>query len=244
MTQHQEHGLSMIELLVALALSSLLILGAIQIYIDNRSNHLFHQGQSENIENGRYALLILERQLAKAGYRRSPDDSFEFAFPAISSGDCTFEEGQTIRKIDDTTLCLRYQPQDNTERDCSQTSSFSGLDTPYNSFTESIVERITVTDDEILTCNSAELATGVSAIRFDFGVGPAGVREVTGYTATPGSDQHIRSLRYALLMASDRGSRQGMSSKAYTDWHNGSAASDNRLYLTVSNSMTLRNLMP
>ncbi len=240
MTQHQEHGLSMIELLVALALSSLLILGAIQIYIDNRSNHLFHQGQSENIENGRYALLILERQLAKAGYRRSPDDSFEFAFPAISGGDCPFDEGQTIRRINDTTLCLRYQPWNDTERDCSQTSSFSGLDTPYNSFTESIVERITVTD-EVLTCNGAELATGVSAIRFDFGVGPAGVREVTEYTATP--DRPIRSLRYALLMASDRGSRQGMSSKAYADWH-GSEAPDNRLYLTVSNSMTLRNLMP
>lgn len=242
MTQHKEHGLSMIELLIALALSSLLILGVTQIFIDNRSNYLFQQGQSENIENGRYALLVLERQLAKAGYRRSPSDSPEFAFPAVSGGDCPFDEGQTIRRINDTTLCLRYQPRDNTERDCSQTSSFSGLDTPYISFTESIVERITVTD-EVLTCNGAELATGVSAIRFDFGVGPAGVREITHYTNTPTSADSIRSLRYALLMASDRGNRQGMTSQAYLDWH-GNEASDNRLYHTVSSGVTLRNLMP
>ncbi|MFB1011579.1 MAG: PilW family protein, partial [Thiopseudomonas sp.] len=215
-----------------------------QIYIDNRSSYLFHQGQSETIENGRYALLILEQQLAKTGYRRSPDDSFEFAFPAITDATtgCRFAAGQTIVRVDESTLCLRYQPRDDAERNCAyEPPAFSGsLDTPYNAFTESFVARFAVTD-EVLTCNGVELATGVSDIRFDFGVGPAGRREVTEYTATP--DRPIRGLRYALLMASERGNRQGMSSKAYEDWH-GREPSDNRLYHAVSNSITLRNLMP
>ncbi len=242
MIRYMERGLSMVELMVALALSSLLILGATQIYIDNRSSYLFHQGQSENIENGRYALLILEQQLAKVGYRRSPDDSFEFAFPAATAANCTFAAGQTIVRVDEATLCLRYQPRDDTERDCvhNEPSFIGNIDTPYNAFSESIVARIAVVD-EVLTCNGVELATGISAIRFDFGVGPAGTREVTEYTTTP--SQPIRSLRYALLIASERGSRQGMASKAYQDWH-GSEPSDNRLYHTVSSSMTLRNLMP
>lgn len=243
MTRYTERGLSMVELMIALALSSLLILGITQVYIDNRTNYLFNQGQSESIENGRFALMILERQLAKTGYRRSPDDSFEFAFPAQNSGGCSFNAGETIVRVDAKTLCLRYQPWGPDELKCDGTSeTFAGdLDKPYTSFTESLVERITVNDKEVLTCNGTELATGVSAIRFDFGVGPAGVREVAEYTTTP--DRPIRSVRYALLMASERGSRQGISSKAYADWH-GAEAADNRLYYTVSNSMTLRNLMP
>lgn len=244
MNESREHGLSMVELLVALALSSLLILGVTQIYIDNRSSHMFHQGQSENIENGRYALLILERQLAKTGYRRSPDDSFEFAFPAAtdSATGCQFKEGETINRVNSTTLCLRYQPRDDKELDCTgNTQNISGaLGAPYNSFNESYVERLTV-EDEVLRCNGSELTSGVSAIRVDFGVGRAGVREVTQYVNTP--NRPIRSLRYALLMASERGSRQGMNSKAYSDWH-GNEPTDNRLYHTVSSSMTLRNLMP
>ncbi|MEN1592952.1 prepilin-type N-terminal cleavage/methylation domain-containing protein, partial [Pseudomonas aeruginosa] len=38
-----QKGLSMVELLVALAISSFLILGISQIYIDNKRNYLFQQ---------------------------------------------------------------------------------------------------------------------------------------------------------------------------------------------------------
>ncbi|OVZ72666.1 hypothetical protein CDO43_01055, partial [Pseudomonas aeruginosa] len=37
----RQSGLSMIELLVALAISSFLILGITQIYLDNKRNYLF-----------------------------------------------------------------------------------------------------------------------------------------------------------------------------------------------------------
>jgi len=249
MTLHKEHGLSMIELLIALALSSLLILGVTQIFIDNRSNYLFQQGQSENIENGRYALLVLERQLVKAGYRRHPSDSLEFAFPAASTADCTFDAGQVIA-VDGDTLCLRYQPRNEKERDCASDDPnlVSNTEPLYKPFTGSVIERIFI-ENETLKCNNekqtVELSTGVSAIRFDFGVGPAGVREVTHYTNIPTSTDSIRSLRYALLMASDRGNRQGMTSQAYLDWHGDEAEiPDNRLYHTVSSGITLRNLMP
>ncbi len=42
----RQSGLSMIELLVALAISSFLILGITQIYLDNKRNYLFQQGQA------------------------------------------------------------------------------------------------------------------------------------------------------------------------------------------------------
>lgn len=247
MIQHKQRGISMIELLITLAISSVLILGVTQIYVDNRSNYLFQQGQAENTENGRYALLVLERQLAKTGYRRSPDDSFEFAFPAASQSGCGFAAGQTIVWDNaNNALCLRYQPRDNDDLSCDykkpsdQAPSLTGLDEPYKPYSHSIVERITLADGA-LTCNGAALVTGVSAMRFDFGVGPVGVRSVTEYTTSP--DKPIRNLRYSLLMASERGNRQGMSSAAFKEWNN-TDPTDNRLYYTVSSSMTLRNLMP
>lgn len=136
MIRYSERGLSLVELMIALALSSLLILGVTQVYLNNRTNYLFHQGQSENIQNGRFALLMLEQQLAKTGYRRSPDDTFEFAFPAETKQNCAFDTGQTIYRVDDSTLCLRYQPQDDQENfDCAgNTVTFtSSIDEPYNS---------------------------------------------------------------------------------------------------------------
>lgn len=243
MTQLKQTGLSLVELMIALALSSLFILGITQVYIDNRSSHLFHQGQSENIENGRYALLVLERQLAKTGYRRRPNEPYELVFPAENNATigCEFEAGETIARVDEKTLCLRYQPRASNEYDCVG-NLLSASATPYvnTSSDKPVIERITIVD-EVMTCNGVELVAGVSDIRFDFGVGPAGSREVTEYMTEP--NRPIRSVRYALLMASERGNRQGMDSKAYEDWH-GNQPADNRLYFSVSNSMTLRNMMP
>ena len=91
-------GISMIELLVAMLISSFLILGVTQVYIDNRSNTLFQQNQAGNIENARFSVLILEQELAKAGYRRSADHSMEYAFPAENAaGRCgVMEAGQVV----------------------------------------------------------------------------------------------------------------------------------------------------
>jgi len=48
-----QRGLSMIELLVALAISSFLLLGMSQIYLDNKRTQLFQQNQTGNQENSR-----------------------------------------------------------------------------------------------------------------------------------------------------------------------------------------------
>ena len=62
-------GLSMVELLIAMAISSFLILGITQIFIDNKRNYVYQQNQSANQETSRFAQLIFEQQLYKAGYR-------------------------------------------------------------------------------------------------------------------------------------------------------------------------------
>ena len=51
-------GLSLIELLIALAISSFLILGITQIYIDNKRSYNFQQSQAGNQENHRFLVMM------------------------------------------------------------------------------------------------------------------------------------------------------------------------------------------
>jgi len=268
---HHQRGLSLIELMVALLLSSFLILGVTQIYIDNKRNYLYQQGQGENQENGRFALMFLERQLAKAGYRRDPRDTLDATFPSDNSLGCGFAAGQSITRVDASTLCLRYQPRDKYETDCSGNQPFSSrtdLDEPYGeSFDtgDNIVERITL-DGGALKCQAStssgayELVEGLSAIYFDYGVnGTIDDREINKYTATPTSGEYVRGLRYSLLFtASASNLTQGIANRlcensdndddSIGDWQKltGQAfdCEDGKLYQMVSGSSTLRNLMP
>lgn len=256
---YRQSGLSLVELMVALAISSFLILGVTQIYIDNKSNYLYQQGQSGNQENGRFTLMLLDRQLSKAGYRRRPDVAPEQAFPAetlpVTTGSetCAFSvAGQALSRVDSSTICIRYQPRTASELDCAGTgvssANASAIATPYTTPTESFVEKITVSNGNLI-CNGTTLVEGVAGIRFDFGVGAPGTREVTSYTQTPGSNP-VGSVRYYVLLASQNNLRQNLNSKAYCDWIklNDSSAEctvpDDKLYQLVNNSMTLRNLMP
>ena len=87
-------GLSLVELMVALAISSVLILGITQIYIDNKRSYAFQQNQAENQEASRYTLLLLQQELAKAGYRRRPDVPFDESFPANNALGCGFAKAR------------------------------------------------------------------------------------------------------------------------------------------------------
>lgn len=119
-----QKGLSMVELLVALAISSFLILGISQIYIDNKRNYLFQQGQAGNQENSRFVLMLLQQQLDKTGYRRLHDDNMENAFKSATFNGCrAFVAGETIAaatalKAGEYGVCLRYQPAYKGEHDC------------------------------------------------------------------------------------------------------------------------------
>ena len=115
LTITRQRGLSMVELLVALLISSFLILGITQVYIDNRRNYVFQQSQASNQENTRFAEYTLNAWLNKAGYRRTPDQPMDDAFPKVAaSPDCNeFLKEAAITGLKSTTeagLFIRYQP--------------------------------------------------------------------------------------------------------------------------------------
>jgi type IV pilus assembly protein PilW len=61
-------GLSLIELMVALAIGSLLVLGLVQVFAASRAAYLTSEGMSRVQENARFALEYLQRDVRMAGH--------------------------------------------------------------------------------------------------------------------------------------------------------------------------------
>ncbi|OEC35593.1 type IV pilus assembly protein PilW [Pseudomonas cuatrocienegasensis] len=257
-TVKPQFGLSLIELLIALAISSLLILGITQVYIDNKRNYVFQQNQAGNLENSRFASLMLNEYLGKAGYRRDPVILIEEAFPDRSaSGDCqAFGAGHSITGLAPNVgigFCIRYQPKISGELDCQGAASASFDDTvafsspPTSSLIILAFKYAPSTDNELpngrLLCKSlnvsspqyGELLRGIADMRVDFGIGNSDILEkkISGFV--PQSDWTaangaIRSVRYSLLMASRSGQRDSDDSKILDDWL-ATAATDDKTRL-------------
>ena len=231
----RQTGLSLVELMIALAISSFLILGITQVYIDNQRHYLFQQSQSSNLDSGRFAALILDQYLGKAGYRRNPSITNAAAFPARSaSGGClAFVEGASITGLSSDEgmgFCIRYQPQVSAELDCQgaasgQTYTKSVPDAPLAP-SNLIVQAFkyepgtgTELQNGRLLCKSlnaptpqfTEQLTGIADMRIDFGLaGTAADKSVASFVAQSSwtaASNPILSVRYSLLLASRAGQR-------------------------------------
>jgi type IV pilus assembly protein PilW len=64
----RQRGMSLTEVLVALTISLILILGVGQIYIGSRQTYRIQDAQSRLQENARYALDVLTRSIREAGF--------------------------------------------------------------------------------------------------------------------------------------------------------------------------------
>jgi type IV pilus assembly protein PilW len=64
---HRQSGLSMIELLVALAIGSFLIIGAVTLQSQTRRSFDINEQQARLQENARYVIAVIEPQLQLAG---------------------------------------------------------------------------------------------------------------------------------------------------------------------------------
>ena len=68
MIRHNQHGLSLIELMIAMVLGLLVIAGVGQIFLSGRSAQNLQQRIGALQENGRFALLFLQRDIRMAGF--------------------------------------------------------------------------------------------------------------------------------------------------------------------------------
>lgn len=77
-------GFSLVEILIAVFLSSLLISGIVQLLVSSVSTYRLQLGLSQMEESGRFARDVLISHITQAGYRHQPwEPSFEL--PALTS---------------------------------------------------------------------------------------------------------------------------------------------------------------
>lgn len=244
----KQQGLSLIELMVALLLSTLLILGVTQIYIDNKRNYAFQQGQSDNIENARYALLLLEEELFRTGYRTRPDGAYDQIFRAEVSGSCSFSTGEVINyDAEEQRLCLRYQPNLEQVTSCTG-AAIPGASQPYSENVDPIIVSLEISNDTLL-CNGVALIPNLVGIELRFGVSDDSTRETQEFKSAPDAGDFIRSVKYAALLKSrSENLADSAGNNAYSTWHakwrddDNAEAPDRALYLAVENTVSLRNL--
>lgn len=266
-----EQGISLVELMVAVAVGLVVILIATTIYMEGARNFGFRTSQSENLGNSRYALGTLDDEFTKAGYRRDPTQPMDEAFPADASAHpngCKFAVGQAIYAVDASTLCIRYQARDNNEKDCAGSAAgIAGLGAyeapPAPALGAGLFVEKYFLGQGALACQAGsqaetkqEVAAGVRDVLFEFGVGKGSdsfaERRVEQFkTGTLGADDVIRSLRYAVLLASTTERvTGGMESSVCDRWERAGGArascdtTKGQLYQLASGSLTLRNLMP
>lgn len=238
----KQRGLTMIEMMIALTLSSFLILGVSQLYINNKRHYLYQQGQVETGNNSRLALLLLDQQLAKAGFRANPvvQKSLTVAFPALdaTSGCPAFSAGQTIKLTTDTNLtgiCFRYQGAvKGTDVDCL------GNNIAAASNGTEVLTRISYVADGSGTGNLICSAQGQTAQTL--------VSGLTGFVwfAVPASTDSTQAIRYAALFSTTKTLTDGISSTVIDNWNtlSGQSLKDTTHVLQiVQGSVTLRNLM-
>lgn len=245
--KNTQTGLSLVELLVALAIGIFLMLGISQIYVDNKKNALYQQGQINNQENARFTLLILEQELLKTGYRRRPDDAFENSFPAAATHCGDFIAGQTVKALDNG-VCIRYQPSQPSEIDCVGNDIDGIPATPYSN-SRIVTVSLTITDNELrctsngATVTTGPILTGIRELVFEYGFNSSDDREVNQYTANPSANDNIRAIRYSALLATDSETlREDI--ETTKQWRGENLPDDGRLYQAASSTITLRNLMP
>ncbi len=231
-------GLSLIELMVAMLISTFMILGATQVYIDNKRNYQFQQGQSSNQTLGRTIQLLLEQQLARTGYRASPllNNSLSSAFPSVgSSNGCpSFSAGQTLLlSSDNAGVCYRYQGSaDGADFDCLGNKIAAGVN---------VLSRISFVSSSTAGAGSLICSVGGTSTTLVDGLADFVLFKL------PTSSASVQTVRYAALLSSSATLRDGVTSGVLDKWKTLSGrtrSSDQYLYQISQGSVALRNLMP
>ncbi|OHR77981.1 hypothetical protein HMPREF3289_30485 [Pseudomonas sp. HMSC75E02] len=246
--QHGQRGLSLVELMVALLLGSVLIIGVTQLFLDQKRHAQFQFGQLANQGNARFATHSIERLVARAGYRARPQAQIaEEAFPARGAvhGCPAFAAGQTLALAQgnrSAALCVRYQRGlEAQEADCS------GASLPFSTKPLNVVAHLA------LDSNAGKL-TCTSFVEGGSGPGSASVlvEDMVDFSFQPLADstEQVQQVGLYLLFAGKGGHGDGIVSGVRNDWQALSgrapaiAASDTRPLQIAFAAIAQRNLKP
>lgn len=101
--KHKSLGISLIEVMIAMTLGLMLLVGVVQLFLSSKQSYSVVLGQSQTLDSGRLAMHFLGQAMRKSGYwSRDWDRSFG-ADAGISAGSYTgvFEREQYVYGLND-----------------------------------------------------------------------------------------------------------------------------------------------
>lgn len=257
---NSQKGVSLIELMVALVVGLILILGVTQLFINNQKTYQFQQGQAGNQDNSRFTLMLLEQELGKAGYRSLPSVDPSFAYPAdtASVSGCNFDAGVSVTGLagsPTTGICLRYQIRNALDTNCLGAAPGGTITNHYKNSHAVVVEKIQLNaTTKTLTCTvgstSTELTSGIADLRFEYGIGATKTVSTFTVAPTPTATSPVGSVRYSALLQSEdiHSLTDSTSAPVLNNWksrYTDTTVTDtSKIYQIAQSTVMLRNVMP
>lgn len=87
MTSYTQKGMSLIELMVALVIGCVLVLGLVEVFSASKTSYTLAQGLARTQENGRFAMEYLQRDLRAVGHFGCVSDQAHFQATNNSFGE-------------------------------------------------------------------------------------------------------------------------------------------------------------
>jgi type IV pilus assembly protein PilW len=181
MRSRRQSGLSLIELMIAIALGLMVLLGVLQIYLSGSEHAAFNHAQQQNQTNARFILALLQRESAHAGYSAwvrhasaADDQQYDFVidrqgpFPALTDATtgCTFGAAK-VASLDagGRGLCLRYQRAQRSDaqvqQDCTGGALYSNDD---EGNPQTLVSHLRLVDGQLLCKTNNPLSAGETVL--------------------------------------------------------------------------------
>jgi len=243
------NGFSIVELMVALLLGSLISIAATQLFLVNRQTENLQQGLSSVQDQGRFALDFMSRDFMQAGH--DPNGAVQ---PFVFTGAVdSFSEDNPKYDV------IAFQVRDGFN--CLGKDGYSGVKVYYVKDHGLLCSYTAVSGKE----TSGTIIDGVESLQVQYGIdydafGSTGYGQADVYTnatiakglIAPPSKKRIVSVRFALLLSSPRVVSTDTSfqpdtidvlDKTFTSGTGTNTVDlkDGRLYRVFSSTVTIRN---
>ena len=215
-----QRGFTLVELMVALAIGSIIVLGATSVFTSTLRSFTIQNGLSDANETGRYAMQYLARHIRMAGYR---DSQWE---RGVLPNSIAFTNGTS------DTITVTYQ------------SRFGCNLVPTATVTE--VDNVFDVVGGALRCNGRTIIDGVEEMQVFLGQDTDGDNIVNKYidAGTAGVDMDdIITISLNLLVSSDSDRVTNAASPLAFNFWNTAAANDGRVRREYTLTVGLRNTL-
>ncbi len=204
----KQAGLSLVELMLAMAVGLLLMAFVVQAFVANKATSRFNEGLSEIQEGGRYGIDLLRGEIRMSAYRLDPSTP-----PLANPLGGTDNDGPN----NSDSLVVSYEGRVAVDMDCAGNPvAAPGL------ITNNFNLQVGANNRPALFCsdgagNDVEILPGVDNLQFEYGVDLSNDGAANVYLPAGAADMsRVVSVRVAMLLATEDGVGSNTDNRVYT----------------------------